>query len=60
MELRRLANDLPVLSFQRQERRLEDAFVDILRGGANSPKLRLSSQPPPLPGATAVRKEERA
>jgi ABC-2 type transport system ATP-binding protein len=45
-ELRRLAADLPVLGFQRQERRLEEAFVDILRtGGARRP----GAKPPPLP-----------
>jgi ABC-2 type transport system ATP-binding protein len=61
MELRRLANDLQVLSFQRQERRLEDAFVDILRGGAMPAKLRGASQtPPPLPGAITTMKEGRA
>jgi ABC-2 type transport system ATP-binding protein len=61
MELRRLANDLPVLSFQRQERRLEEAFVDILRGGVILPKRRgTSQQPPPLPNGIAAGKEERA
>ncbi|MFA6287920.1 MAG: ABC transporter ATP-binding protein [Opitutaceae bacterium] len=44
-ELRRLAADVAVVDFHRQERRLEDAFVDLLRdGGPPSPSL-----PPPLP-----------
>jgi ABC-2 type transport system ATP-binding protein len=32
-ELRRLAADLPVTEFRRQERRLEEAFVEMLRDG---------------------------
>ena len=44
-ELRRLAAELPVLEFYRQERRLEDAFVDILRDG----HARGAALPPPLP-----------
>jgi ABC-2 type transport system ATP-binding protein len=47
-ELRKLAADLPVLGFQRQERRLEEAFIDILRAGARPPG---ASAPPPLPPA---------
>ena len=60
MELRRLATDLPVLSFQRQERRLEEAFVDILRGGALPVRRASTSQPPPLPDAVSAGKEGRA
>jgi ABC-2 type transport system ATP-binding protein len=44
-ELRRLTSDLPVLEFYRQERRLEDAFVEILRDGHVSGR----AMPPPLP-----------
>jgi ABC-2 type transport system ATP-binding protein len=40
-ELRRLAADVPVVDFHRQERRLEEAFVEMLRPG---------HVPPPLPG----------
>ncbi len=36
-ELRRLATDLPVLEFRRHERRLEEAFVDMLREGDGRP-----------------------
>ncbi|MCX6937262.1 MAG: ABC transporter ATP-binding protein [Verrucomicrobia bacterium] len=51
LEVRRLANDLPLLSFHRQERRLEEAFIDILRTGAG-PRLKPQPEmrPPPLPG----------
>ena len=49
LEVRRLATDLPLISFNRQERRLEEAFIDILRTGAGSKKPPLLS-PPPLPG----------
>jgi ABC-2 type transport system ATP-binding protein len=43
-ELRRLAADLPLLEFRRQERRLEEVFVDVLRAGARG-----AVKPPPLP-----------
>ncbi|MDR0902193.1 MAG: ABC transporter ATP-binding protein [Opitutaceae bacterium] len=46
-ELRRLAADLEVVEFRRQERRLEEAFVDMLRrkdGNGGAPAM-----PPPLP-----------
>jgi ABC-2 type transport system ATP-binding protein len=59
-EIRRLAADVPLLGFQREERRLEEAFVDILRTGA-VPKRR-AAVPPPLPGspAAAALKEDRS
>lgn len=57
-EVRRLAADLPLLGFQRQERRLEEAFVDILRKGAGSIKRRGPSSPPPLPTAAAEAAKE--
>lgn len=56
-ELRRMANDLPLLSFYRQERRLEDAFVDMLSGGAKPLGRRGGATPPPLPRAVAAGKE---
>lgn len=59
-EVRRLANDLPLLNFQRQERRLEEAFVDILRTGAKPLRKRAAATPPPLPTAVPATKEERA
>lgn len=59
-EVRRLANDLPLLNFQRQERRLEEAFVDILRTGAKPLRKRAAASPPPLPTAASAVKEERA
>lgn len=49
-EVRRLAADVPLLGFQREERRLEEAFVDMLRTGA-APKRREAATPPPLPPA---------
>lgn len=51
-EVRRLAQDLPLLGFQRQERRLEEAFVDLLRTGAAPIRRRGPATPPPLPPAT--------
>lgn len=36
-ELRQLCRDLPVIDFHRSERRLEEAFVDILKGRAQEP-----------------------
>lgn len=53
-EVRRLAADLPLLGFQRQERRLEEAFVDILRTGAAPLKRRAAATPPPLPGIVSA------
>ncbi len=54
-EVRRLATDLNLLGFTRQERRLEEAFVDILRTGAAPLKRRVppgpADPPPPLPPA---------
>lgn len=57
-EVRRLANDLPLLSFQRQERRLEEAFVDILRTGAAPVRRRRGATPPPMPGAAPAKENE--
>jgi ABC-2 type transport system ATP-binding protein len=56
-EVRRLANDLPLLGFQRQERRLEEAFVDILRSGMK-PVRRKGSVPVPEPSAASARAED--
>lgn len=53
-EVRRLAADVPLLGFQRQERRLEEAFVDILRKGSESIRRRPGALPPPLPSAASV------
>ncbi len=51
VELRRLLNDgVPVIEFRRAERRLEDAFVNILREGRREP----AATPPPLPGASSA------
>ena len=48
--LRRMIQDgLPVLDFHREERRLEDAFIDML-GQIDKGKLKTPSVPPPLPG----------
>lgn len=47
-EVRRLAADVALIGFQRQERRLEEAFIDILRTGV-APKRRTVAMPPPLP-----------
>ena len=52
-EVRRLAADLPLLGFQREERRLEEAFVDILRTGATPARRGPPASPPPLPGVAA-------
>ncbi len=49
-EVRRLAADLQLVEFRRQERRLEEAFVDMLREGARRPHATVS--PPPLPAAS--------
>ncbi|MDF3058204.1 MAG: transporter ATP-binding protein [Rariglobus sp.] len=46
-EVRRLAADLHLVEFRRQERRLEEAFVDMLRQGA-----RPAIKPPPLPAVS--------
>lgn len=51
-EVRRLAADLHLVEFRRQERRLEEAFVDMLRNGA-----RPMPQPPPLPPLAGVATE---
>ena len=40
------ADGIAVLDFHRQERRLEEVFVDVLKGNATGASL----QPPPLPG----------
>lgn len=55
--LRRMVQDgIPVYDFHRLERRLEDAFVDILKNSSNtenaSPLPPVPSQPPPLPSLT--------
>ncbi|MDF9826446.1 ABC-2 type transport system ATP-binding protein [Ereboglobus sp. PH5-10] len=42
-ELRRMSADLQIVEFRRQERRLEEAFVEMLRAG--------NGAPPPLPFA---------
>ncbi len=52
-EVRRLAADLPLLGFQREERRLEEAFVDILRTGLAPARRTPPAMPPPLPGMAA-------
>jgi ABC-2 type transport system ATP-binding protein len=52
-ELRRLANDLPLMEFYRQERRLEDAFVEILRDGHVRRPAAPPVLPPPLPAPAA-------
>jgi ABC-2 type transport system ATP-binding protein len=44
-EVRRLAADVQLLEFHRQERRLEEAFVDMLREGARRPLATV--MPPP-------------
>jgi ABC-2 type transport system ATP-binding protein len=62
-EVRRLAADLPLLGFQRQERRLEEAFVDILRTGAGPIRRNAAAggeTPPPLPTDLSSGKEGRA
>jgi ABC-2 type transport system ATP-binding protein len=46
--LRRLCAELPVLEFRREERRLEEAFVEMLRKPAARPSA--SPLPPSLPG----------
>jgi ABC-2 type transport system ATP-binding protein len=46
-QLRRMVMDgIAVLDFHRQERRLEEVFVDVLKGNAAGAPM----QPPPLPG----------
>ncbi len=55
-EVRRLAADVALLGFQRQERRLEEAFVDMLRTGV-APRRRAAG-PPPLPVVIAVAEAE--
>lgn len=44
VEVRRLAAEIELVDFHRQERRLEEAFVDMLRTGVKS-----LGNPPPLP-----------
>jgi ABC-2 type transport system ATP-binding protein len=50
-EVRRLAADVHLVEFRRQERRLEEAFVDMLREG-----VRPAIKPPPLPAAAVEEK----
>ena len=58
-EVRRLAADLPLLGFQRQERRLEEAFVDILRKGTGTIRRQSAAARTPA-GEAAIKEEERA
>lgn len=57
-ELRQLCLDLPVIDFHRSERRLEEAFVDILRehnstqDSAHQSSLPASSTQPAIPAST--------
>ncbi len=52
-ELRRLITDgIAVVEFRRLERRLEDAFVDMLKDGRRA-ATRTAALPPPLPGNPA-------
>jgi ABC-2 type transport system ATP-binding protein len=52
-ELRRLAAEVALVEFAREERRLEEAFVDMLRAPAarpaSAPPVMPLSAPPPLP-----------
>ena len=54
--LRRMINDgLTVIEFHREERRLEDAFIDILGGASPAIAAKLSGEgelPPPPPQAS--------
>jgi ABC-2 type transport system ATP-binding protein len=62
-EVRRLAADLPLLGFQRQERRLEEAFIDMLRTGPGAGHSRThppATMPPPLPPRAVAGEEGRA
>lgn len=56
-ELRRLATDLPLLEFHKQERRLEEAFVEMLRDGHVRRPARAAAMPPPLPGSAQSQKQ---
>lgn len=57
-EVRRLAADVQLVDFHRQERRLEEAFVDMLREGTRRPLPTVN--PPPLPAARKVNEEEKS
>lgn len=48
-ELRQLCRDLPVIDFHRSERRLEEAFVDILIHRDQNPAPANSPEPPSSP-----------
>ena len=49
-ELRRMVTDgIAITDFHRQERRLEEVFVDVLRQSADEQRL-ATAAPPPLPG----------
>ena len=54
-ELRQLCLDLPVIDFHRSERRLEEAFVDILIHGSGEPAPRQnpasSQESPSIPAS---------
>jgi ABC-2 type transport system ATP-binding protein len=56
--LKRLVSDgIPVTDFHREERRLEEAFIDMLghlqkKNGAPTPPLPLTG-PPPLPSESS-------
>ena len=54
-ELRQLCLDLPVIDFHRSERRLEEAFVDILIHGSGEPAPRQnpasSQETPSIPAS---------